>query len=299
MSEPRILALVPTISPGRVRAARPWIDALRTEGVDVRIVANAASVAAAAAGEGPGRVIDTRANPGFARCLTAAVRSVEQWEWVVLLNDDLVLDGRAPALMREAIADAHANHRDVLYFDPEPLRPLPGRASVFASLSLLEPTVARLRRRRGRPERATSPGGTYKSFSAVAISRSAWTARGGLDERFVFCFEDAFFVREHVAGGGAPPVPVDVGIRHDKSTTTGRHIARVLPAIAYSARTYLEATGTRPRVADGLVVAALLLRVPLTPFASAPTGPHLRGIAAAVAAVTRRREPALPAYELL
>ena len=295
---PRILALVPTISPQRVAAAGPWLRAFRAEGIDLRIVANAASVAAGASScEVP--VIDSRGNPGFARSIRAAVAAVDDGDWIVLLNDDLVVPDAAPSRIRAALRDASCGEApgaaDIVYFDPEPERPLPGRWGVFASLSLLESVLHRLpRSTRGRSDR---PG--YRSFSAVAVRRRTWTELGGLDPRFVFCFEDAFFVRAHLARGGRVPRAVDVGIAHHKSSTTSRHIARVLPAVAFSARTYLDAVGTPGRTADAIVVAALLVRAPLALFGSAAPRDHLRGIVRAIGAVLRRREPSLPAYDTL
>lgn len=289
---PRILALVPTISPQRVAAAGPWLRAFRAEGIDLRIVANAASVAAVASScEVP--VIDSRGNPGFARSIRAAIDAVGAGEWIVLLNDDLVVPIGAPARIRATLSDASA--ADIVYFDPEPERPLPGRWGVFASLSLLESVLHRLPgSARGAGDR---PG--YKSFSAVAVRSRTWTELGGLDPRFVFCFEDAFFIRTHLARGGSAPRAVDVGIAHHKSSTTSRHIARVLPAVAFSARTYLDAVGTPARAADVIVVAALLVRVPLALFGSASPRDHVRGVILAIGAVLRHREPALPAYDTL
>lgn len=295
MSTARIVALIPTISPARITEAAPWIEGLSAHGIDVRVVANAASVAASAAPPGA-RIIDSRSNPGFARSLTAALGSVSEWDWVVLLNDDLLFGDETPARIRDAVASATS---DVLLFDPEPARAVPRRREVFESLSLLEAAATRLRER-GFPTALPRAGGdTYKSFSAVAISRAAWFETGGLDNRFVFCFEDAFFVRRYLNRGGIRPTSLDVGIAHKKSITTGRHIARVLPAIAYSARTYLEATGSHPRSADALVVAALLVRLALIPFACAPAGAHVHGVLRSLRAVVRRREPALPDYESL
>lgn len=295
---PRVLALVPTISRSRVVAASPWLRALRREGIDVRIVANAASVAAAAT-ELDAPVIDTGANPGFARSILAALAAVDEWDWVVLLNDDLILGDGVAAHLRSAIAgaaDRRDNPADLLYFDPEPMRPLPGRWGVFVSVSLLEALGVRFARRvRVRPRARLG----YKSFSAVAIHRDAWTRAGGLDARLIFCFEDALFVRNHRARGGAEPVSIDVGISHEKSTTTSRHIARVLPAVAFSARRYLEVLGTPARVAGAIVVAALIVRLPLVVFASAPPRAHLLGIVRAARAVASGREPSLPPYELL
>lgn len=295
---PRILALVPTISRTRALAAAPWLRALRAAGIDVRIVANAASVASAAADlDAP--VIDTGANPGFARSILAAIATVDEWDWVVLLNDDLIFRAEAASHLQNAIdgaADRSNGPAELLYFDPEPLRSLPGRWGVFLSLSLLEALSARFVRRH---RIARGGHGGYKSFSAVAIHRRAWTRAGGLDGRLIFCFEDALFVRNHRIRGGAEPVSIDVGISHEKSTTTSRHIARVLPAVAFSARTYLEVLGTPVRFANAIVLAALIVRLPLVVFASAPPRAHLRGIVDAARAVASGREPSLPSYELL
>lgn len=296
MTAPRVLVLVPTISPTRVAAAAPWLTALRdpVAGFDVRIVANAASVADHRLGWAA-PVIDTGANPGFARSVSAAARAVGTWDWVVLLNDDLRFSPETPGRIRDAIRTADGTGGELIYFDPESLRPLPDPSGVFLSLSLLESVASRLRRTPG--DRAV--GATYKSFSAVAIRRTAWDRCGGLDERFVFCFEDAYFARRHLEGGGVEPQSIDVGLVHDRSTTTSRHIARVLPAVAFSARTYLRVTGTRALASDLLVLTALSIRLVLLPFASAVPLEHLRGVMSAMSAVLRRCEPPLPDYDRL
>jgi len=298
----RVTVLVPSISASRLERARTWLAALTAEGFDVRVVANSAS-AAASAPRLSATVVDTGANPGFSRSIVAALEGAPAWDWVLLMNDDLDLAAAAPAAIRRVLADHGEADATIVHLGDEPARALPTVGGVFASVSLLDALRHRFGRadQAGREHRAARRGregvaSTYRSFSAVAISRASWRRVGGLDRRFVFCYEDAFFVRRHRALGGEEPVCVDVGIRHEKSASTGQHIRTVLPAIAFSAFRYLCAIGVTERRASRVVVAALLLRVPLVPFASARTGEHLRGIVAAIRSVSSRREPALPRY---
>lgn len=295
MSAPvRVTVLVPSISAFRLGRARTWLAALTAEGFDVRVIANSTTAAAVATAL-PATVVDTGTNPGFSRSILGALVSAPEWDWLVLMNDDLELSPDAPAAIRRVLEGAGGDGARIVHLGSEPARPLPTPLGVFSSLSLLDALRHRLLRHR--PERMRAgEASTYRSFSAVAISRTAWERVGGLDRRFVFCYEDAFFVRGHRALGGDEPMCVDVGIRHEKSASTGQHIETVLPAIAFSAFRYLCAIGVAERRASRVVVAALVLRVVFVPLASARAADHVRGIVAAVRSVLARREPALPRY---
>ncbi len=290
---PRVVVLVPSISAERLGRARGWLTAMRTAGFDTRVVANSAS-AAEAARRLSLDATDTGANPGFARSIITALAGAEPWEWLLLMNDDVDVGHGAVEAIRLALDEAGRQGSGVVFFGTEPDRPLPRAAGVFATLSLLDAVRGRFPQRR--PRDATA---TYRSFSAVAISSSAWHLVGGLDRRYVFCFEDADFIRRYRHLGGGEPLRVDAGIRHHKSASTGQHIAGVLPAIAYSAHTYLRASGVGAARASTVVVLALVARIVLTPFAAARVGPHLRGVLRGIRCVLQGREPSLPAYDRL
>lgn len=139
----------------------------------------------------------------------------------------------------------------------------------------------------------------YQSFSMVAVSRAAWDALGGLDAAIPFTYEDADFIRRALDAGYRCVAETGTGAVHRHSVTTSQHIRAVLPVSAYSALVYLDKWHPGHRRNAALIVAALVLRVPLAGFTRAAMGEHLRGIGAAIRAVTGGPRPELPGYGAL
>ncbi|MDZ5146133.1 glycosyltransferase family protein [Microbacterium testaceum] len=292
-NQPRVVVLVPSISAHRLSDARTWLTAMRDAGFDTRVVANGAT-AYMESQRLLLHAMGTGSNPGFARSINSALEQVEGWDWLLLLNDDVDVEEGAAQAIRDALRDAEVAGTGVVFLGTEPDRPLPGTWGVFTSLSLLSAVRSHF------PHAARRDlSRTYRSFSAVAISASAWSLVGGLDRRYVFCYEDADFIRRYRGLGGAEPLRVDAGFSHQKSASTGQHIAGVLPAIAYSADTYLRAVGVGCFRASAVVILALVVRSALTPFAGARIGQHLRGIARSIRCIVLRHEPSLPTYDQL
>lgn len=293
----RIVALIPSIRAENIRAAAPWLAALADSGIEPVIVANAASVACME--DAPARIHDSGQNPGFARSLARAALAVGDWDWLVILNDDLIFSTATAQQILEQIRSHRDSTFGLILLDQEVPRAIPNTAGVFASLSLLDDVARRLRIASSRSTRSKDPTAMYKSFSAAAISRRSWDELGGLDERFVFCFEDADFTRRHEQHTGAPPSFPVIDIHHSHSMSTKATIALVLPAIAVSAHTYLRKSGSSRLLASAVVLAALIVRAPLSLLSSAPRKSHLVGIGRSMAAVLTGREPQLPAYDQL
>ena len=297
-----LLAVVPSISSLRVSAAAAWLERLSQCGVEVLLVANARSVADMASPPGV-RLIDSQSNPGFATSVNHAVLLANvDWDWVLLLNDDLDLSSDVIDRMIETLEHVDSvSGVGILYFDPEAVRSVPGRRAVFASLSLLGDAWRRSRSAGSDPdffdERNEVEPGAYKSFSAVAISRTLWTAQNGLDEALVFCYEDAEFAQRAAAIHAYRAQEVRLPINHDRSASTSAHVDKVLPAVAYSAVAYLKNRPRRTRGATVVVLFGLLIRVAFIPFASADRRKHLRGITSAMRTIVAGSTPPLPAYE--
>lgn len=299
-----VLVVIPSISTAQLRSSRSWITAMQEAGFRVRILANAKSVAQEPAGA---PVLDTGDNPGFSASILRAVRAEEPWSWLVIANDDLQV-GPADIARLRALLAARGTDPAMILFDPEPPRPIPAERDVLAMISLaanvaeaIGPHLAPLRRllAPGRVARPLPGTPYYKAFNLVAISRSAWEATGGLDPRLLFCYEDADLTARYITTTGRLPESVPLDVRGERSASTRRHIATVLPVITYSAREYLLTLGVRRPRADRLIAAALCIRALLAPFAHAPLGAHLRGIRGSLGCLRRRTVPRLPDYRSL
>jgi GT2 family glycosyltransferase len=289
MVHPSVRAVVPSYRPDLAELTA-LLDALRTAGADPVVLANGKPALETAERAGlpllaPGR------NAGFGPSIRWAVEHLDPWDWLILANDDLRIDGPrfAAALAELGTGDVP----EIVHLDEDVERPLPGPLDVFANVSLLARAVERVRPARGAPA-----GGGYRSFSCVAISRRAWETTGGLDPALPFTYEDADFVKRLVAAGGSTRVAHDAGVHHERSLTSSRAVADVLPIATWSSLLYLR-KWWRPRggVAPLLVAAALLLRIVLLPFGRADRRAHLTGIGRALRAVLLGRAPSMPPYD--
>jgi GT2 family glycosyltransferase len=249
-------------------------------------------------------------NTGFGGAVRHAVASFHAqnflWDWLVIANDDIRLSHEAVARMVAILHEENPASASAVLFDPEPPRVVPGKLDVFLDLSLARPALRRLRSRPKHLAPAPDPTdsstlkpGYYKSFSLVAISRSAWEATGGLSESLPFCYEDADFIRRlqllEPAAVRSSPIPIG----HEHSSSTRDVIDEILPVIAESARAYLETIGTRPVVAKAVVIAALVTRTIPATRGSANKRKHQTGIRRALTSQVMNRSPSLPDFERL
>ncbi|MDF1706231.1 MAG: hypothetical protein P1U38_15795 [Aeromicrobium sp.] len=289
MSEVRIRAVIPSI-------AENCIDleiqrgALIDSGVEVVVVANGRRLRESAAARNL-PVVSSGKNGGFSASIALGAEQVGHWDWLLIVNDDVTIDLERfrQNLQRFVNEDQAAG---IVYLNDEAPRPFPTRGAVFNSLSLLGAILTRIRTPSSAPDSRT-----YRSFSTVAISRSAWEAVGGLDPSMPFTFEDADFVRRATDLGVDSFAVTGSGADHLHSVSTGRHIASVLPVSTHSAIVYLDKWYTGLGLSNrALVAIALLIRIPLSPWTKAPKLPHLVGIARALRVVFGVR-PKLPPFE--
>ncbi|WP_162243358.1 glycosyltransferase family 2 protein [Cellulomonas sp. Leaf334] len=270
------------------RSAYQIVDALMRRDVVVRVVANSRSALDALDALGV-RALTAGRNQGFGAAINQAARNVEHWDWLLVLNDDVVVE---PAALDEIMAGLANEQASIVYVGGEPTRRLPDRRSAFLQTAMLSKVVAR----------RTAPRvgeGTYSSFSAVLIARRAWDAVDGFDERMPFSYEDADFVRRAVAAGNGHARVASTAFRHTQSVSTGRHVDTVLPVSVASARVYLDTWCGHPWLNTLVLMGGLVARCLAAPVSKAPFRRHLVGIRRSFGAALR---PALfvdrlPDYE--
>ena len=283
-------AVIPSLAGSLDRLAE-LTQALASAGADPLVVPTGASVQRALHGS---RVpfIEIKANPGFSA--TIAHGAVGEWDWLLVVNDDVTVDA---VRLGAALASLKEYDRDTMclaFLDPVEPKPVPTIPDALLGLSLLGPVLARLGLTR--ETRRTKTSDTFRPFSFVAISRRLWEELGGLDQEFIYTFEDADFSRRAHASGATLLFPDDTGVSHRRYGTSTSRIRAVLPCSAVSTATYLQTLGMRPGTARAACLAALAVRTPLVLVAGLPKREHLAGITAAGRAFVFRRRPNLPDY---
>jgi GT2 family glycosyltransferase len=291
---PTVLAVIPGLAESRAENIIDLTVRLDRIGVDSVVVTNGRRLRDVLRREKV-RIADPGRNLGFGAAIAFGAAQASDWEWLLLVNDDVELEETRFRAALDALSMHEA--KSIVYFDDAPPIPVPTTGGVFLNLSTLAGVAKRLRRRRPYDRSAIQSGRAYLSFSVVAISRELWDALDGFDPVFPFTFEDADFVRhaseigagfEHVAGSG---------VRHLHSATTRSYIDRVLPVSAWGAYSYLRKWETSPRWARIICMSALIIRIPAVLVIRAPKRAHLRGIVASIAAVRGTSAPALPGYD--
>ena len=286
----RIRAVIPSLAGSRDQLSRLAAQ-LRAAGADPLVVPTGASVERALdGGDVPMRPIG--ANPGFAA--TVAHGADGDWDWLLVVNDDVTLD---PARLRpqlELLDRRPPGVRELVFLDSVPPRPVPSRTDAVLGLSLLGPVLTRLRLGRGRA--GADGADLYRPFSFVAVSRSLWDELGGLDQAYVYTFEDADFARRASRAGASLTFPEDTGVVHARYGTSTSRIRAVLPCAAASTATYLESLGVRPGAARAVCLAALVVRFPLVLAGDLPRREHAAGIRGAMRSLASGVRPDLPAY---
>jgi len=284
----RIFAVIPSLSATPDSLAQ-MCSKLRSVGVSPIIITNGLRLTKAVTDAGlPHATSET--NAGFATSVNFGAQQ-ESWDWLLILNDDAVLD--ADALGRSVgheLASPSAEDA-IVYLSDEAPRRIPGYFRTLGNVSLIAAASRRFRNPPSKPVDAA-----YRSFSAVAIRRDLWDTLGGLDERYGFTFEDVDFVRRAHALGYRSRTTIQAAARHSHSLTTTRHIADVLPVTAYSALEYLDTWYGHRTIARGLIVAALLARVPLALLKSR-RAQHLSGIGRSIRSIVNDTRPSLPRWK--
>lgn len=295
MTDFKILAVIPSLSVGSLPSLHRLSDALNVDNVETVVFANGRSLAAVGNIAGV-RMLSADANVGFGIAINLAASSTTDWDWLLLVNDDVELEAaRFHQSLRQAMSQIPEEAAAAIYFDDAPEKPIPSMSSIIANLSLLAGVKKRWNDRRARTP--LTRGQTYRSFSVVAISCKLWESLDGFDERFPFTFEDSDFVRRGLAIDAVFMAATNSGVRHAHSATSRRHIDRVLPVSAWGAFQYLMKWETGPIRARLACIVALLLRIILVPTVKAPWKLHILGIARSIRALLVGVPPKLPAFD--
>jgi GT2 family glycosyltransferase len=231
-------------------------------------------------------------NDGFAASVILGAEG--DWDWLVILNDDLVFD---PDDLASCLSAEHLDAFDlatIVHFDNEPARPIPTQFGVLLSVSLLSNVTRKafLRWRRPRPEGKHS----YRSFSAVAIGRHAWDRVGGFDTRYPFTYEDADFVRRSRALG-VQVSGMRTSIVHLHSQTSGQFVTAVLPVATWSALEYLTKWFGKRTLHRWLLLFALGVRAPIAAVTMSQPRKQMRAVANSARALFNDEQPSLPEWE--
>jgi GT2 family glycosyltransferase len=286
----RIRAVVPSLAGSPEQLSR-LAGELRDAGAEPLVVPTGARVERALAGGGvPVRPIGD--NPGFAA--TIAHGAAGEWDWLLVVNDDVTVDPERLRRHLDLLVGRPAGTRELVFLDSVPPRPVPSRADAVLGLSLVGPVLTRLRLRSTSALAADAE--LYRPFSFVAVSRALWDELGGLDQSFVYTFEDADFARRARRAGATLSFPDDTGVVHARYGTSTSRIRAVLPCAAASTATYLQSLGVRPGLARAACLAALTVRLPLVVLGDLPRREHAAGIWRAMGALASGARPSLPAY---
>jgi GT2 family glycosyltransferase len=233
--------------------------------------------------------LTSRRNDGFAA--SVVLGSEGDWDWLVILNDDLVFD---PDELTECLSVTRLELFDpatIVHFDNEPARQIPNRVGVLMNVALLS-NIARKafsRWRSARPDGENS----YRSFSAVAIGRRAWDSAGGLDTGLPFTYEDADFVRR-ARGRGVQVRGISTGIVHLHSQTGAKYITTVLPVATWSALEYLTKWFGHRTLNRWLLLLALVVRTPIAVLTTSTPRIQVRALANTASALLHDERPSLP-----
>lgn len=293
--ETKILAVIPSIGgPG----LKEVVDLQRTlqglEHVFCVVVSNSRRLTQHLEASKTPFVTD-ESNGGFGRSVQSGARTDENWRWLLIVNDDINLDADTFSKAVNANLGANNKHPEIVYFDEDVSRPIPGLRDVFLQVSLLGNIIRKLRT----PH--VSEKESYRSFSCVAISRELFDLNDGFDDDLLFTYEDADFVARARKFGARQRVVGECGVFHSHSLSSGRHIDKVLPVATYSAARYLDKRGSSLAVNSLVILLALLIRLAFVPVTRASKKRHLKGIYFSAKTVILRahRRPQLPDYAKL
>jgi len=287
MSDVRVVIPSLLAEPSRLAA---MCEAATRAGASPVIIANSAHLYRRLAAAGVPH-LTSRRNAGFAASIVLGAEG--DWDWLVILNDDLVFD---PDDLTACLSAKHLDGFDpatIVHFDNEHPRRIPNRVGVLLNVSLLS-NIARKVLSRWH-ERRPDGDNSYRSFSAVAIGRRVWDMAGGLDTRYPFTYEDADFVRR-ARGHGVQVTAIQTSIVHLHSQTGGRFITTVLPVATWSALEYLTKWFGNRALNRWLLMLALGVRAPIAALTTSQPRCHMRAIANAVRALMIDERPSLPEW---
>ena len=284
-----VTAVIPSYDPDPATLVA-LTGALRNVGIPAVVIANGQN-ALDTCRENDIRHVAWEANLGFGRSINRAVEELGIDDDVLVLNDDVAVDEAGLKRSLEA-AGAFGDGPWLFSLGSEQPRPTPDLWEVFTNISLLDRITTRFRRRFPAPDGVSG----FTAFSSVVISRAAWTAVGGFDERFPFGFEDADFARSVAGHGAAFHSEQEASVVHHHSRTSTAHVERVLPLVVFSARCYLSKWQGRDLAVRAVIAAALLVRLALLFGAREPVRSHARAVRRAASTLLRTSEPELPPF---
>jgi len=288
MSEIRVV--IPSLQ-GDIEILTSICDAATRAGARPLVIANGAQLCSKLSATLVPHVTSRR-NDGFAA--SVALGAEGNWDWLVILNDDLVFDPRdLESQLSAKQLDKYSLHA-IIHFDNEPSRLIPSRLGVLLSVSMLSNIHRRLvsRWRAPLPENAH----TYRSFSSVAIGRHAWDSVGGIDTRYPFTYEDADFVRR-LRARGVQIIGVPTSVVHLHSRTSNKWVTTVLPVSTWSALEYLSKWYGNRSLHRWLLIIALFVRGPIAAGTSRRPFKQLQAVSNSIAALFHNRRPSLPDWE--
>lgn len=293
MTAERILALIPSYS-GQLLELRELTEALLLSGADPFVVPTSAGLASRLTGSGIPH-LRIEGNPGFGASITRAAALAGEWDWLMPVNDDITIE---PEIMRTELERAVSGRRvlRLVYLDPGRPKPIPSVVGTLAQVSLLEPAFRRLQPYRP-SQPPHDPRRVFRPFSIALISAALWDSIDGFDTRMVYTFEDADFGNRAAQCSAEVIFASALGVHHETSSTSRRHMDAVLPVAVWSAWAYLRVLGVRKNAARALLLAALGVRLFLVPLTRLPVPQHIRGLLRAMAALITNRQPHLPPYD--
>lgn len=293
--ELKVLAVIPSLSVERLANIRRLSGAMVAEGIEVLVVANGMQLREALQ-DSEISWISANKNLGFGAAVNLGAAQTNAWDWLLLVNDDVEMEGQL--FPRALIAWLTARPGSIIAnFDDSLPKRIPDSIGIFMNLSLMSGVAKRSSALRPARSSATYAQGKYSSFSLVAISRNVWAKAGGFDERFPFTFEDSDFVRRAIRDGAQMEWPDLPGATHAHSVTGKSHIESTLPVSAWGAYLYLRKWQVGRIGATSVCVTALMVRTAVVPFVGGSTRKHLKGIARAIRAIVSQTPPPLPLFE--
>lgn len=204
-------------------------------------------------------------NPGFSATINwAASQLPARWDWLVICNDDIEIDPQKFSKVIASLKSEKDSEPMLAYLDPVRNKRIPQSSDVLLNLSLLGPLTAKVLKVHDEP--VNDPHRFFRPFSCVALNRALWERIGGLDERFIFTYEDAYFARQAAKIGTTVKFMTDTGVVHHRHSTarsaTGHNVA-VAKASTWSAREYLRTLGWPKELATGACALSVAVRAVL------------------------------------
>lgn len=201
-------------------------------------------------------------NLGYGRAANFAWDTLGPYDWLLLLNDDLVLSDTAflATVLEEVFRDQSSLHSLGPSSELAWLRVITPGLHVFRSLSLVGAAVNAFRRRSQTQVAGDQvQPGHVTGLPGLAVSGWAYEALCGFDPRYTLYFEDTdFIIRAQEAGISVRTWRLHA-ISHRKSSSRGARRNDIMQVEASSALLFLQLRGKSPaRAAATLVLAAIV-----------------------------------------